>query len=158
MITDIRRRAALCIFIVIVLGMQFIRPDLGRLPVDPGQSLTAQLSPPPAVRAILTAACNDCHGQAESWPWYAHVAPASWLVGSDVAEAREHLDLSEWGSLEPRRQAALLDRMCEEARRGEMPLARYRWLHAAARLTPAQVAALCEWAEGEAARLQKSGR
>ncbi len=153
MIRDIRRRAALWIFIVIVVGIQFIRPDLGIPPVDPGQSLYAQLSPPPPVQALLMRSCNDCHGLAKKWPWYARVAPVSWLIGSDVMEARGHLDFSEWGSKLPNDQAWALQGMCKLVKRGDMPLPRYLWMHRAARPTPDEVAALCDWTNREAERL-----
>ncbi len=157
MITDLRRRSALLIFVVMFVGMQFIRPDLRALPADPARSIFARLSPPAEVEALLMTSCNDCHGFAQRWPWYSRVAPVSWLIGSDVEEAQSRVDFTEWGGMEPARQAAALERMCAEARAGEMPLPRYVWMHRAAALAPEQVSALCEWAAAEAAKLKGSG-
>jgi len=157
MITDIRRRAALLIFVVMFVGMQFFRPDLRVLPVDPARSIYVQLSPPAEVKALLMTSCNDCHGFAGRWPWYARVAPVSWLIGSDVEEAQAHVDFTEWGGMETARQASALERMCDQVRKGEMPLPRYVWMHRAAALGPEQVAVLCAWAAAEAAKLKGSG-
>ena len=64
----------------------------------------------------------------------------------------------QWGGLEPARQALVLEKMCEQARKGEMPLPRYTWMHRTAALGPEKISALCAWAEAEAAKLKGSGR
>lgn len=79
---------------------------------------------------LARAACYDCHSNQVAWPWYSHVAPASWLVESDVEEAREHLNFSEWDR--PQRHA---DDAAEEVAEGEMPLWYYVLLHPRARLS-----------------------
>ena len=38
----------------------------------------------PATRAMTVRACYDCHSNQTTWPWYAHVAPVSWLLQRDV--------------------------------------------------------------------------
>jgi len=40
-----------------------------------------------------------CHSNEVAWPWYADVAPASWLVAYDVHEGRAELNFSLWGDL-----------------------------------------------------------
>lgn len=83
----------------------------------------------PRTRELFFRACGDCHSNETRWPWYSRVAPASWLVAHDVAEAREHLNVSEWDR--PQKDA---DEAAEEVRDGEMPLAIYLPLHPEARL------------------------
>ena len=51
----------------------------------------------PETRELFFRACGDCHSNETRWPWYSQVAPASWLLQNDVAEGREHLNVSEWG-------------------------------------------------------------
>ncbi len=83
-------------------------------------------------RELFFIACKDCHSNETHWPWYASVAPASWLVYSDVAEGRSKFNVSRWGQ---GRQEA------EEAaglvREGEMPLWFYLPAHPEARLSAA---------------------
>src|SRR5262249_17251950 len=50
----------------------------------------------PETRAMAARACFDCHSNETRWPWYANVAPASWLVQHDVEEGRTDLNFSEW--------------------------------------------------------------
>ncbi len=51
----------------------------------------------PATRTTFMRVCGNCHSNETTWPWYSKIAPASWLVQSDVDEARENLNVSEWG-------------------------------------------------------------
>jgi hypothetical protein len=87
----------------------------------------------PETRALAVRACFDCHSNETRWPWYAWVAPASWLVTKDVAAGRKHLNLSEWD-----REQRHADDAAEELRSGEMPLWFYVPLHPGAHLSPAE--------------------
>ena len=40
----------------------------------------------PETRALAVRACFDCHSNETVWPWYAYVAPVSWLVAHDTDE------------------------------------------------------------------------
>lgn len=108
----------------------------------------AHTNPPPqgtprwdsaATEALARRACFDCHSRETRWPWYSHVAPASWLLQHHVDEGREHLDFTAWDL--PQRDA---DEMEEAAREGWMPLANYTYLHPEARLTDAETRQLAD--------------
>src|SRR3954464_15839312 len=47
-------------------------------------------------RGIVERACQNCHSERTEWPWYSHIPPASWLLHSDVRQARERFNLSRW--------------------------------------------------------------
>lgn len=87
----------------------------------------------PRTRALFQRACFDCHSNQTHWPWYAHVAPASWLLERDVEDGRRHLNFSEWNR--PQRHAAHVAREVES---GDMPLWFYLPMHPAARLSAAE--------------------
>jgi hypothetical protein len=120
------------------------------------RDLMAANPPPPPIAAMLHAACYDCHSSETRWPWYSHIAPMSWLIAHDVAEGRQHLNLSVWPNDDPVRAVKLLDKMSDAIGTGEMPLDKYTKLHADARLTEVQRKELTDWLDGESARL-KSG-
>lgn len=88
----------------------------------------------PETKALFDRACADCHSNGTKWPWYAHVAPVSWLVYHDVEEGREHFNVSEWGRPEKNEgyEAA------EEVEEGEMPLKKYLITHPEAKLSEAE--------------------
>ena len=84
-------------------------------------------------REIVRGSCFDCHSNETTWPWYASVAPTSWLVQYDVDEGRSHVNFSEWQR--PQRHAK---DAADEVRTKEMPQTDYLLLHPNARLTDAQ--------------------
>lgn len=93
----------------------------------------------PKTRELTVRACFDCHSNQTDWPWYAHVAPFSWLVQSDVDEGRKKLNFSEWNrSQEHAGQAAKM------VREGTMPLWRYMVFNPQANLSPAETQALIQ--------------
>lgn len=47
---------------------------------------------------LLRRACYDCHSNETAYPWYAHIAPVSWLVTRDVNKGREAMNFSEDGT------------------------------------------------------------
>ena len=127
--------------VVVVLGVaaQLVRPARENPPVR------ADLPAPADVRGLLRRACYDCHSHETVWPWYAHVAPASWLVAHDVAEGREKLDFSAWDAFGPARRAKKLRQSAKEVDEGEMPPWQYRLVHPEARLTDAEKERLRAW-------------
>ncbi|MBK6811436.1 MAG: heme-binding domain-containing protein [Sandaracinaceae bacterium] len=91
----------------------------------------------PGTRALFMTSCGDCHSHATRWPWYTHIAPASWLVAHDVEEGREHFNVSGWPA-----GAGDADEAAEEYAEREMPPGIYLPLHADADLRPADREAL----------------
>jgi hypothetical protein len=93
--------------------------------------------PDEETRALAERACTDCHSPNTDWPWYASIAPASWIVADHVAEGRAMLDFSlPGGGSEEAQEAG------ESIREGEMPPGYYTFLHPAARLSRAEKATL----------------
>ncbi|MBI5365117.1 MAG: heme-binding domain-containing protein [Planctomycetes bacterium] len=109
--------------------------------------LAKGLDAPPAVAAILRRACYDCHSNETEWPWYAYVAPMSWLVARDVEHGRSELNFSIWGEYGATKRSSKASSAIEEVEEGRMPLAPYQWMHARARLTPEDLATLKAWAD-----------
>jgi hypothetical protein len=109
----------------------------------------AEIVAEPEVHALLRRACYDCHSHATAWPWYAWVAPVSWLVAHDVNHAREELDFSRFESYDAKRQRKKLEELAEEVGEHEMPLWYYLPLHPEARLSDAERTRLVSWAQSE---------
>ena len=94
----------------------------------------------PQTRALVVAACYDCHSNQTKTPWYGKVAPLSWWLTSHVDNGRAALNFSEWNRPQGRRAG----RAAEAVERGSMPPAYYTWfgLHSNAKLSSTQRAAL----------------
>jgi len=144
--------------VVIIVGIQFIRPDHTNPPVDETMTIQANLQVPDEINTLIRRSCYDCHSNETEWPWYSHVAPVSWLVSDDVAGGRRHMNFSEWGTYKKGKVLSILEGMCEETSEGGMPLPIYLIMHSDAALTPDQINALCDWSESEANRLAATPR
>src|SRR6478736_587769 len=88
----------------------------------------------PQTRALAQDACFACQANLTEWPWYASVAPASWLTQHDVEDGRAKLNFSEW----QRPQEANLQEVVEAIRGKHMPPLQYRAVHSDARLNDTQ--------------------
>ncbi|RMG96153.1 MAG: cytochrome C [Chloroflexi bacterium] len=88
----------------------------------------------PQTRELAKLACFDCHSNETTWPWYANIAPVSWIVQHDVDEGRRKLNFSEWSG--GRREAERAHEIIETIQEGEMPPPIYLLTHPQAYLTP----------------------
>lgn len=138
-------RSVLIVFLLIFIGAQFVRPDR-RNPPAPAAASLRSVAPPP-ITAILDRACRDCHSNETRWPWYTTVSPTSWLVANHVHEGRENFNYSDWTAYPSDDQDKFLGGMCDLARRGRMPPPSYLLIHRDARLSAADVTALCTWSD-----------
>jgi hypothetical protein len=143
----------LLILAAIFIIIQFI--PFGKPTNQPvaGVDLLEKENLPEEVGVILKNACYDCHSQQVKFPWYSNVAPVSWLVARDINEAREHLDLSNWGNLTKKDKLKTLDHIGEEVSEENMPLKIYTLMHTEARLSKEERAVIVNWAEALAERV-----
>lgn len=108
--------------------------------------VTGEVDAPPAVKEVLCRSCYDCHSNETRWPWYAHVAPISWLLHRDVVEGRRHLNFSEWDKLAPDKRARRKNGCWRQVQEGDMPLWFYLPLHPPAKLSDADKELIHQWA------------
>lgn len=100
----------------------------------------------PQTRELAQRACFDCHSNETTWPWYASIAPVSWLVQRDVDRGRIHLNFSDWNQshAEHGHEGHEPGEIGEIVSNGEMPPTTYLLQHPEARLTDAERVALAE--------------
>lgn len=103
---------------------------------------------PVEVRSVLRQKCADCHSTETRWPWYGRFAPASWLMESDITEAQEQMNLSQWESLPDEEIRTLRAEIAGVARAHIMPPLQYRVAHRDVAVTEDDVKVLRDWAQG----------
>jgi hypothetical protein len=140
-------------FGVIVILIQFIQPNRSNPEVDTALTLKSELNPPPYISSLLERGCKDCHSNETHWPFYAYVAPVSWLVTYDVSEGRKHFNMSEWGKYKTKRKYQKLSGIYQEVKDNSMPLPKYLIMHAEAKFTDAERDSLSSWAQTEAEKI-----
>jgi len=128
---------------VAVAAVQFVPLEFAR----DNPPATATIEAPEEVYRIFRRSCFDCHSNETRWPWYAWVAPASWLVTADVAEARVKLNFSDWEALSDSAKLRRARKIVDEVVEGEMPMWQYLLTHPSARLSPTEIETLRGWLE-----------
>lgn len=161
-----RRRLTLTLVVLIVLfaGAQLIRPAHSSPATDARHTIESQLggaSEAAALASVLSRSCGDCHSNAtawSAWPWYARVAPLSWVLARGVGEGRKAVDFSGWSGYTPQQRRALLALSCRDASAGKMPMSAYMLLKPDAKLSPGDVATICAAPREDAAAGAKGVR
>ncbi len=121
------------------LAIQLVPIDRTNPPVE------TEVPASPEARAVLRRACYDCHSNEVVWPWYAKVAPVSWLIARDVREGREEVNYSTWNRLDEEEQREALEESFEEIADGDMPPWLYLPLHPEAKLSDEDRRFLDQW-------------
>ena len=103
---------------------------------------------PVEVKSVLRQKCGDCHSTQTRWPWYGRFAPVSWSMESDISEAQEQMNLSQWESLPDEEILMLRAEIAGVARAHTMPPLRYRLAHSDTTVTDDDIKLLRNWARG----------
>lgn len=141
-------RIVLITLIVVLVGIQFIRPAKNISNVKT-YDVASKYPVPTDVANILDVACNDCHTNLTKYPWYASVQPVAWFLNDHVVDGKRHLNLSEFTNRPIAVQNHKFEEVIEMVKEKEMPLPSYTWLglHSEANLTDAQRQTLVDWAQ-----------
>jgi hypothetical protein len=130
------------LLVLVVLIMQLTPVDRSNPPVS------GVVAAPPEAMTVLRRACWDCHSNETAWPWYARVAPVSWIVAHDVAEGRSKLNFTTWDAYDAGTRVHKLHEVLEEIAEGEMPMPAYVSMHPEAEVSASDLAVLRDWIEG----------
>lgn len=135
------------VVLALFVGLQFIPLTYPEVSKTDEQDLILSADIPEDVALILKTSCYDCHSNETVYPWYAYLAPVSWLVVKDVKNGRADLNFSEWGTLKTRDKIKFLDEISEEVGEDNMPLPIYTVTHRDAILNDQQKQELMDWTE-----------
>ena len=124
-----------------VAAMQFVPVERVNPPVE------SDIAAPDEVKKILLRSCYDCHSNETRWPWYARVAPVSWLIARDVAEGRRELNFSVWAKFTGTRRARKFKEIVEQVEGNKMPQWYYVILHPDAKLEAGEKEIILNWAK-----------
>lgn len=130
--------------LVILLLLQAYRPaknDSNKIDNDISKSYAV----PVDVKQILAKACNDCHSNNTTYPWYNNIQPVGIWLANHVNDGKRHLNFNEFNSYQIARQFKKLDECIEEIKEGEMPLESYTWIHKESKLNDQEKQKLFDW-------------
>lgn len=99
------------------------------------------------VKPIFQKSCFDCHSSTTNQPWYGKLPGAKQLITSDIAEAREHMDMSKdfpfVGHSTPKED---LEAIAKAITDKSMPPFRYRIMHPGNELSDEERRKVLDWA------------
>jgi len=110
-----------------------------------GTSIMQRTDIPLNVRETLATKCADCHSTQTRVPFYGRLAPFSWLMESDIVQARDAMNLSQWNDYSFEERDAFKVKIFLEAKSHRMPLPQYRIIHWNAHITEADINSLNQW-------------
>jgi len=137
--------------VVILVIIQFFRPVKNISDEMSAGEISYQYTIPDSVDLILKSACNDCHSNNTTYPWYSNIQPVAWWMNNHVVDGKRHLNFTTFTSSPIARQNHKFEEIIEMVKKGEMPLPSYTWLgmHPKANLSDGQKQLLIKWAEAQ---------
>jgi hypothetical protein len=139
------KRTAL-VLLLLLAAAQFVRPARNLSAATSPNDITVKHPVPAETLAVLQRACYDCHSNNTRYPWYAEVQPVRWWLDSHIKDGKRHLNFSEFDTYSAKRAGKKLEETVKEVEQHSMPLKSYTWVHTDARLTPAEIKLLTDWA------------
>ncbi|MEZ4985059.1 MAG: heme-binding domain-containing protein [Saprospiraceae bacterium] len=131
--------------VALLLLAQLIPVDRSVESLPAEQDFLTSVDAPAPMAELIRSACYDCHSHETAYPWYAKIAPFSFLIQNHIKEGRQNLNFSAWGSYPEGKATHKLEECSEEVAEGKMPMKSYTWMHAEARMSEAQADALAQW-------------
>lgn len=87
----------------ILLGLlavaQFFQPDRSAPEAEPARDMLAMTNAPQDIRELVIGACYECHSYTTDYPWYAYIAPMSYLVQDHINEGARAPELQPVGQV-----------------------------------------------------------
>ena len=140
----------------VLIILQFFQPDKNISGTGEFHLLKVEKLPE-NIGNMLQNSCFDCHSDHTIYPWYDHIAPASWLVAHHIREGKNQLNFSEWGIKDLTEKLVILGEIQEEVKSGAMPLASYTMIHRDAKLSKEQVDEMVKWTDKFSEQLLETG-
>lgn len=148
MIMRSKHLVILIVMVLVFMVIQFIRPERNMESFQNRNELFFRYKEAPQlVRVQLLNACYNCHSNKTAYPWYASVAPVSWMINANITKAKSELNFSEWFLYDEQEQVKLLLEIAEVLDNKSMPPKLYQWLHREANLSDVERKKISDWAK-----------
>lgn len=140
---------------VVLIILQFIRPEKP-FKFDNPADIKTKYTVPKEVGNLLIVACNDCHSNRTTYPWYTNVQPIGWWISNHVADGKRHLNFSEFTTRPIAYQNHKFEEIIEMVKEKEMPLPSYTYfgMHSLAKLEDKQRQVIMDWAQAQMDKLK----
>ncbi|WP_020604446.1 heme-binding domain-containing protein [Spirosoma spitsbergense] len=141
-------RKVLLTLLVILVAIQFIRPEKNQAVGMATNDITTKYAVPATIHAVLKRSCFDCHSNNTEYPWYNNIQPVAWFLNHHVQEGKGELNFNEFASYPPKKARHKLEEVGKAVTEGWMPLDSYLWIHHDANLSSEEAKLIADWANG----------
>ena len=86
----------LLVLLIIVVGIQFIRPVRNESEQVLLTDITKTFNMPDSVLDALKISCYNCHSNNTIYPFYANFQPVAWMLNNHVKNGKGKLNFSEF--------------------------------------------------------------
>ncbi len=131
--------------LILLVVIQIFQIDKTNPKVDKNLDFINSYKPAADVAIQIKSSCYDCHSNDTEYPFYAYVQPLGWLLKNHIKEGRQHLNFSEFGTYDTKKQAHKLEECVELLEKDEMPLSSYTSMHKDAALSPDEKTMLIDY-------------
>lgn len=140
-------RKIMIVLLLALIVIQFFHPKKNKSAGAQPNYIGNNFGVPDDVKSILAKACNDCHSNNTTYPWYAKIQPVHWWMNKHIVEGKNHLNFDEYINKSLRFQYHKMEDVIDEVKDGGMPLDSYTWIHKNAILTDAEKGTITAWAQ-----------
>ncbi len=141
------KKKLLLLLLVVFVAIQFIHPERNESAEPQTADISTIYKVPVDVSNILNKACNDCHSNNTTYPWYATIQPVAWWLNDHIQEGKGEINFNEFASYAPAKQYHKLEEFKKQIDEDEMPLSSYTLIHTNAKLTDSEKKTLTNWSE-----------
>lgn len=139
-------KKTLIVLLIALIILQFFHPKKNKSAGPQPNYIGNAFTIPADVKTILAKACNDCHSNNTSYPWYAKIQPVHWWLDKHIVNGRKHINYDEYTNKSLRYQYHKMEETVEMVKEGEMPLNSYTWVHKDAILSDPEKNKIIDWA------------
>lgn len=86
----------LLVLLLALIVIQFIHPKKNKAEGPQPNFIGNSFAIPDDVKTILAKACNDCHSNNSTYPWYAKIQPVHWWLDGHIKDGKKHLNFDEY--------------------------------------------------------------
>ena len=135
---------------VVLILIQFIHPKKNESN-DKTHDISTKYVIPTNVNHLLEVACNDCHSNKTTYPWYSQIQPVAWWLNQHIIHGKEDLNFSSFTSLPIAEQNHKFEEVIEMVDEKAMPIPSYTSLgfHKEANLSDEDRKAIVDWAKAQ---------
>jgi hypothetical protein len=138
-------RITLVVLLIILVIIQFVRPEKNNYPVLAAKMISAKFPIPDSVHNLLKVSCYDCHSNHTNYPWYNNFQPVMWFLTDHINEGKRNLNFDEFAGYSISKQYKRLKDIGGEVKKGDMPLESYTLIHRDAVLNATQKGLIISW-------------